>query len=91
MIGITGAVGAFGGFLVQVALRQASLGVSALIKAAKTPAEKLVVAHAHAAWSVGALWVFVGCYVALAGITWFFYLRRSFATERVPSLAQASV
>ncbi|HEU0318115.1 MAG TPA: MFS transporter, partial [Solirubrobacteraceae bacterium] len=91
VIGITGAVGAFGGFLVQVALRQASLGVSALIKAAKTPAEKLVVAHAHAAWSVGALWVFVGCYVAFAGITWFFYLRRSFATERVPSLAQASV
>jgi NNP family nitrate/nitrite transporter-like MFS transporter len=91
VIGITGAVGAFGGFLVQVALRQSSLGVSALIKAAKTPAEKLAVAHAHAAWSVGALWVFVGCYVALAGITWFFYLRRSFATTQVPSLAHASV
>jgi NNP family nitrate/nitrite transporter-like MFS transporter len=91
VIGITGAVGAFGGFLVQVALRQASLGVSALIKAAKTPGEKLAVAHAHAAWSVGALWVFVGCYVAFAAITWFFYLRRSFATERVPSLAQAAV
>ncbi len=91
VIGITGAVGAFGGFLVQVALRQASLGVSALIKAAKTPGEKLAVAHAHATWSVGALWVFVGCYVAFAAITWFFYLRRSFATERVPSFAQASV
>ncbi len=90
VIGITGAVGAFGGFLVQVALRQASLGVSALIKAAKTPAEKIAVAHAHAAWSVGALWVFVGCYVAFAGLTWFFYMR-SFATERVPSLAHASV
>ncbi|MEA2264450.1 MAG: transporter, family, nitrate/nitrite transporter [Solirubrobacteraceae bacterium] len=91
VIGITGAVGAFGGFLVQVALRQSSLGVSALIKAAKTPAEKLAVAHAHATWSVGALWVFVGGYVLLAGVTWFFYLRRSFATERVPSLARASI
>ncbi len=91
VIGITGAVGAFGGFLVQVALRQASLGVSALIKAAKTPGEKLAVAHAHAAWAVGALWVFVGCYVAFAGVTWFFYMRRSFATGRVPSLAYASV
>ncbi|MGI8801668.1 MAG: MFS transporter, partial [Solirubrobacteraceae bacterium] len=91
VIGITGAVGAFGGFLVQVALRQASLGVSALIKAAKTPADKLAVAHAHAAWAVGALWVFVGCYVAFAGLTWFFYMRQSFATSRVPSLAYASV
>jgi NNP family nitrate/nitrite transporter-like MFS transporter len=91
VIGITGAVGAFGGFLVQVALRQASLGVSALIKAAKTPSDKLAVAHAHAAWSVGALWVFVGCYVAFALITWFFYLRRRFATATVPSLAHASV
>ena len=91
VIGITGAVGAFGGFLVQLALRQSSLGVAALIKAAKTPAEKVAVAHAHAAWSVGALWVFVGCYVAFAGITWFFYLRRSFATDTVPSLARASI
>jgi NNP family nitrate/nitrite transporter-like MFS transporter len=91
VIGITGAVGAFGGFLVQVALRQASLGVSALIKAAKTPAQKLAVAHAHAAWSVGALWVFVACYVGFALITWFFYLRKSFATTAVPSLAHASV
>jgi NNP family nitrate/nitrite transporter-like MFS transporter len=91
VIGITGAVGAFGGFLVQVALRQSSLGVAALVKAAKTPAEKVAIAHAHASWSVGALWVFVGCYVAFAGLTWFFYMRRSFATEKVASLAYASV
>jgi NNP family nitrate/nitrite transporter-like MFS transporter len=91
VIGITGAVGAFGGFLVQVALRQSSLGVSALIKAAKTPADKIAIAQAHANWSVGALWVFVGCYAAFAGLTWFFYMRRSFATEKVASLAYASV
>jgi NNP family nitrate/nitrite transporter-like MFS transporter len=91
VIGITGAIGAFGGFLVQLAFRQASLGTSALIKAAKTPAEKVAVAHAHATWSVGALWAFVGCYVALAALTWACYLRRSDATERVASLARASV
>jgi hypothetical protein len=26
-----------------------------------------------------------------AGMTWFFYLRRSFATARVPSLAHAAI
>ena len=34
VIGIAGAIGAFGGLLIQVVLRQASLGVSALVKAA---------------------------------------------------------
>jgi NNP family nitrate/nitrite transporter-like MFS transporter len=88
VIGIVGAVGAFGGFLIQVVLRQASLGVSALIKAADTPAQKVAIAHAHADWSVPALWVFVGAYVVFAGITWFFYLRRSSArTERLRSEA----
>jgi NNP family nitrate/nitrite transporter-like MFS transporter len=90
-IGIAGAVGAFGGFLIQVALRQASLGVSALVKAAQTPAEKLAVAQAHADWSVPAIAVFLGAYVVFAGMTWFFYMRKSLATERVPSLAYASV
>jgi MFS transporter, NNP family, nitrate/nitrite transporter len=90
VIGIAGAVGAFGGFLIQVVFREASLGVSALVKAAETPAEKLAVAQAHADWSVSALWVFLGAYVVFGGMTWFFYLRRSFA-ERVPSLAYASV
>lgn len=91
VIGIAGAVGAFGGFLIQVAFRQASLGVGALIKAAETPAEKAAIAHAHADWSTGALWVFVGAYLVFAAMTWFFYLRRSFAVGRVPSLAHASV
>ena len=79
MIGIAGAIGAFGGFLIQVVLRQASLGVSALVKAAETPAEKVAVAQANADWSVPALWVFLGSYVVFAGMTWFFYLRRSVA------------
>ena len=91
VIGIAGAIGAFGGFLIQVVLRQASLGVSALVKAAETPADKLAIAQAHADWSVPALWVFLGAYVVFAGTTWFFYLRRSLATNRVPSLAYASV
>ena len=67
VIGIAGAIGAFGGFLIQVVLREASLGVSALVKAAETPAEKLAVAQPHADWSVPALWVFLGAYVVFAG------------------------
>ena len=54
---------------------------------ARTPA----IAHAHADWSVSALWVFVAAYAVFAGMTWFFYLRRSVAVDRVPSLAYASV
>jgi MFS transporter, NNP family, nitrate/nitrite transporter len=90
-IGICGAVGAFGGFLIQLVFRQSSLGVSALMKAAKTPAEKAAIAHAHLDWSVSALWVFIAGYVVLAGMTWFFYMRKSFAVKKVPSLAYASV
>ena len=73
-IGIAGAVGAFGGFLIQVVLRQASLGVTALVSAAETPAAKVAIAKAHADWSVPALWVFFAAYFVLAGMTWFFYL-----------------
>ncbi len=91
VVGLVGAAGAFGGVLVQVILRQASLGVSALVKAAETPAEKLSIAQAHADWSVPALGVFVGAYVVFAVMTWFFYMRTSFATDRVPSLAHAAV
>jgi MFS transporter, NNP family, nitrate/nitrite transporter len=91
VIGIAGAIGAFGGFLIQVVFREASLSTSALIKAAETPAEKLQVAQANADWSVPALWVFLGAYAVFAGMTWFFYLRRSVATKRVPSFAYASV
>ena len=91
VIGIAGAIGAFGGFLIQVVLRQASLGVSELVKAAKTPAEKVAVAAAHSDWSVPALWVFLGSYVVFAAVTWFVYLRKSVAVERIPSLAAASI
>jgi NNP family nitrate/nitrite transporter-like MFS transporter len=91
VIGIAGAIGAFGGFLVQVVLRQASLPVSALVKAAETPAQKLAIAHAHADWAVPALWAFAGAYLAFAALTWFCYLRRSLLVERVPSLAYAAV
>ncbi|HEV7887976.1 MAG TPA: nitrate/nitrite transporter [Acidimicrobiales bacterium] len=91
VIGIAGAIGAFGGVLVQVVLRQASLEVSAMVKAAKTPAEKVAVAAAHADWSVPALRVFLGSYIVFAGVTWFVYLRTSFAAKRIPSLAEAAV
>jgi NNP family nitrate/nitrite transporter-like MFS transporter len=91
VIGIAGAVGAFGGFLIQVAFRQASLSVAALMKTAKTPAKQALVAHAHADWSISALWLFLGAYILFAGMTWFFYLRKSFAVDRVPSLAHAAI
>jgi NNP family nitrate/nitrite transporter-like MFS transporter len=91
VIGIAGAIGAFGGVLIQVVLRQASLHVSALVKAAPTPAAKVAVAAGHAAWSVPALWVFLGSYVVFAGVTWSVYLRTSFATESMPNLADVSV
>jgi NNP family nitrate/nitrite transporter-like MFS transporter len=91
VIGIAGAIGAFGGFLIQVIFRQASLGVSAAVKAAQTPAEKVAVAQAQADWSIPALWVFLAAYLVFAAMTWFFYLRTSFATDKVPSLAHASV
>jgi NNP family nitrate/nitrite transporter-like MFS transporter len=76
VIGIAGAIGAFGGFLIQVVFRQASLGVADLVKAAPTAAQKLSVAQAHADWSLGALWVFLGAYLVFAVVTWAIYLRR---------------
>jgi MFS transporter, NNP family, nitrate/nitrite transporter len=77
VIGIAGAIGAFGGVLIQVVLRQASLDVSAAIKAAATPAEKVAIAAANSDWSIPALWVFVVSYVVFAATTWFVYLRSS--------------
>jgi NNP family nitrate/nitrite transporter-like MFS transporter len=75
VIGIAGALGAFGGVLIQVVLRQASLGVSALVKAAETPVEKAAIAAANSDWSVPALWVFLVSYVVFAATTWWVYLR----------------
>jgi NNP family nitrate/nitrite transporter-like MFS transporter len=77
VIGIAGAVGAFGGFLIQVVFRQASLDVSALVKAAKDPTEKAAIAASHQDWSIPALWVFVAAYVVLAAMTYVFYIRRA--------------
>jgi NNP family nitrate/nitrite transporter-like MFS transporter len=77
VIGIAGSIGAFGGFLIQVVLRQANLNVAALVKAAKTPALKVKVAAAHADWSIPALRVFLISYVVFAATTWFVYMRRS--------------
>jgi NNP family nitrate/nitrite transporter-like MFS transporter len=83
VIGIAGAIGAFGGFLIQVVFRQASLGVADLVKAAPTPEQQLAVAQAHADWSLGALWVFLAAYLVLAGATWAVYLRRGGGFARV--------
>jgi len=91
VIGIAGAVGAFGGFLIQVMFRDASLTVTKAVAAATTPAAKAEIARANADWSTSALWVFLGGYAVFAFLTWFYYLRRSFVVTRVPSLAHAGV
>ncbi|MEN3314214.1 MAG: transporter, family, nitrate/nitrite transporter [Acidimicrobiaceae bacterium] len=91
VIGIAGAIGAFGGFMIQVVLRQANLGVSELIKSAKTPAQKVAVAAAHSDWSVPALWVFLGSYLVFAAVTWAVYLRRTSTGEPATSLGRVSV
>jgi NNP family nitrate/nitrite transporter-like MFS transporter len=77
VIGIAGAIGAFGGFLIQVVLRQSSLEVSGLMKAATTPAEKKAIALANTDWSVPALWTFIVAYLVFAGLTWLFYIRQT--------------
>ena len=78
-------------FLIQVVLRQSSLQVSALVKAATTPAAKAAIAASHSTWSIPALWTFFAGYLVLGGVTWFCYLRRAVLVSRVPSLAHAGV
>lgn len=87
-IGIAGAVGAMGGVAVQVALRQASLHVSSLERAAKTPALKEAVAVAHSAWSAPALWAFLASYAVFGAVTWATYLRRAPRTLLAPATAR---
>ncbi len=89
VIGIAGAIGAFGGVMIQVVLRQASLGVSGLVTAATTPEAKVAIASAHADWSVPALWVFLCSYIVFGFITWFAYLRSRLAHEMTTSLTGA--
>lgn len=89
VIGIAGALGAFGGVLIQVVLRQASLGVSGLVAKAATPAEKAGIAAANADWSVPALWIFLASYVVFAATTWWVYLRPGSAQVRAEAAAAA--
>lgn len=94
-IGIAGAVGAFGGFLIQVAFRQASLPIVELMThAQKTIADKAALRHAmakiaaaHETWSIPALWIFLGSYVLLAALTWWCYLRPTAAAARAHHFA----
>lgn len=76
VIGIAGAFGALGGVGVQVVLRQSSLHVSALEKAASSPAARDTIAAANSAWSAPALWAFLVSYLVLGFATWVVYLRR---------------
>ncbi|MEU8898369.1 MFS transporter [Nocardia sp. NPDC048505] len=69
-IGVIGAIGASGGYLLQQALRLSNINFGSM-----NPA----------------FWAYAIAFLVMAGITWFFYLRSSFAIERVPSLAYANV
>ncbi|QLY32961.1 MFS transporter [Nocardia huaxiensis] len=69
-IGVIGAIGASGGWLVQQALRLSNINFGSM-----NPA--------FTAYAV--------VFLAMAGATWWFYLRSSFAVSRVPSLAYANV
>lgn len=55
LVGFADSIGAFGGFAIDMMLRQ-----SYLLVRTETPA----------------LWIFLGCYVALAALTWAVYVRR---------------
>lgn len=90
VIGIAGAIGAFGGFLIQVVLRQSSLEVSGLMKAAATPAEKQAIALANTDWAVPAFWTFIVAYIVLAVLTWAFYVRTTVEHERADHPDDAS-
>ncbi|MFE9784883.1 MFS transporter [Nocardia salmonicida] len=69
-IGVIGAVGAAGGFVVQQALR---------------------LSNVHLKTMAPAFWAYAAVFLVMAAVTWWFYLRSSFATDKVPSLAYASV
>lgn len=69
-IGVIGAVGAFGGFVLQQALR---------------------LANVHLGSMAPAFWTYAVVFLAMAAVTWWFYLRTTFAINKVPSLAYANV
>lgn len=69
-LGVIGAVGAAGGWVLQQVLR---------------------LSNEHYGSMNPAFWGYAVLYLAMAGVTWWFYLRSSFATDRLPSLAGANV
>ncbi|AHH16213.1 putative nitrite-nitrate transporter [Nocardia nova SH22a] len=69
-IGVVGAVGAAGGWVLQQALRESNI---------------------HFGGMAPAFWTYAVAFLVMGGITWWFYLRSSFAVGRAPSLAHASV
>ncbi|GGK45820.1 MFS transporter [Nocardia camponoti] len=69
-IGVIGAIGAAGGFIVQQALR---------------------LSNVHLKTMVPAFWAYAVVFLVMAAVTWWFYLRTNFATDRAQSLAYASV
>ncbi|WP_063001418.1 MFS transporter [Nocardia mikamii] len=69
-IGVVGAVGAAGGWVLQQALRESNI---------------------HFGGMAPAFWAYAVAFLVMGGLTWWFYLRSSFAVERVPSLAHAGV
>ena len=90
VIGFAGAIGALGGVLIQVVIRNASVHVSALETAAKSPAKKAAIALAHSAWVTPALWAFLVSYVVFAAVTYLVYVR-SWSSRRaeVPAVIPA--
>jgi MFS transporter, NNP family, nitrate/nitrite transporter len=101
VIGIAGSIGAFGGFLIQVVFRQASLHTVVLMAhATKTihdkkllALKKAAIAHSHENWSVPALWAFFAAYLVLGMLTYVCYIRTSMVSEeeKVGGLATATV
>ncbi|MFI7002668.1 MFS transporter [Nocardia sp. NPDC050175] len=69
-IGVIGAVGASGGWVLQQALR---------------------LSNTHYHTMAPAFWGYAVAFLLMGAVTWWFYLRSSFAVDRVPSLAYAKV
>ncbi|MEV0077921.1 nitrate/nitrite transporter [Nocardia neocaledoniensis] len=69
-IGVIGAIGASGGYLLQQALRLSNINFGTMAPA---------------------FWAYAGAFLVMAAVTWWYYLRSSFAIEKVPSLAYANV
>ncbi len=72
VIGIAGAIGALGGFLIPMTF--GAPWIDNPVDAVRS-----------------ALTVFATFYAVCVFVTWFFYLRTSFATQRVPSLADSRI